>query len=337
MYKNVCIVGGGSLGHVIAGWMSHKGLNVSILTRRPNEWRNELLIHSSIGDFNAHLFRISSLPIDVIPGSEVVLLTVPGYANQYELELIKPFLADNTYVGGVFCSSGFFFEALKILPDNIKLWGFQRVPFISRTVNYGKEANLLGFKQNLNIAVERASKNEKESFRSWVEKIFDTKTILQSSYLEVSVSNSNPLLHTSRLYTLFSKWDNEKRINENILFYEDWDEESADLLIKMDEELFQLIKHLPVNKNFLSPILDYYESNDAISLKNKLSSIESFKGIKAPMKHDDKGWYPDYDSRYFTEDFGYSLRFIWELARKYKVNTPYIDMVYDWGLSKTKS
>ncbi len=337
MFKNVCIVGGGSLGHVIAGWMSHKGLNVSILTRCPNEWEKNIIIHTPNGDLNAHLNRISSHPEDVIPDSEVVLLTVPGYANQNELELIKPYLSDNTYVGGVFCSSGFFFEALKIMPNNIKLWGFQRVPFISRIVSYGKEANLLGFKQSLNIAVERASNNEKDLFHNWVETIFETKTILQSNYLEVSISNSNPLLHTSRLYTLFSEWDNERRINDNILFYEDWDEDSADLLIKMDNELFQLIEHLPVNKTFLSPILDYYESQDAITLKNKLSSIESFKGIKAPMKHDDRGWYPDYGSRYFTEDFGYSLRFIWELARKFNLNTPYINIVYDWGLSKTKS
>lgn len=334
MFKNVCIVGGGSLGHVIAGWMSHRGLNVSILTRRPDEWGKNIIINTPNGDFNAHLNKISSDPRDVIPDSEVVLFTVPGYANQNELELIKPYLSDNTYVGGVFCSSGFFFEALKIIPNNIKLWGFQRVPFISRTVKYGKEANLLGFKQCLNIAVERTTNEEKESFRSWIQDIFETKTILNSNYLEVSITNSNPLLHTSRLYTLFSEWDNERRINDNILFYEDWDEESADLLIKMDKELFQLIEHLPVNKTFLSPILDYYESHDAISLKNKLSSIESFKGIKAPMKHDDRGWYPDFNSRYFTEDFGYSLRFIWQLAKEYSIDTPYIDMVYKWGQNK---
>lgn len=160
---------------------------------------------------------------------------------------------------------------------------------------------------------------------------------MQSNYLEVSITNSNPILHTSRLYTLFAEWDKEKRIDDNILFYEDWDEDSADLLIKMDEELFRIIDHLPVNKDFIPSILDYYECHDALSLKNRLSSIESFKGIKSPMKQDYKGWYPDYSSRYFTEDFGYSLRFIWELAKKYSVDTPYINMVYEWGLNKIKA
>ena len=32
VFNNVCICGGGSLGHVVAGWL---GGNVSILTRSP--------------------------------------------------------------------------------------------------------------------------------------------------------------------------------------------------------------------------------------------------------------------------------------------------------------
>lgn len=47
-------------------------------------------------------------------------------------------------------------------------------------------------------------------------------------------------------------------------------------------------------------------THDATSLKNKLASITGFKGITSPMKKDEKGWYPDFLSRYFTEDFGYS-------------------------------
>ena len=52
------------------------------------------------------------------------------------------------------------------------------------------------------------------------------------------------------------------------------------------------------------------------------------------MKEDDRGWYPDFGSRYFTEDFGYSLKYIWELGKKYNVSTPKIDQVYTWGKAK---
>lgn len=37
---------------------------------------------------------------------------------------------------------------------------------------------------------------------------------------------------------------------------------------------------------------------------------------------------------YFTEDFPFGLRFIVDLARKHGVETPKIDIVYEWGMSK---
>lgn len=331
--QTVVIVGGGSLGHVIAGWISSQGYNVSILTRRPTNWNDDIIINSPIGTFNGHLQTVSDTPSEVIPNADIILLTVPGYANKSELNAIVPYLKDGTYLGAVFCSSGFFFEALKTVPDNIKLWGFQRVPFISRVVKYGYEANLLSFKSQLDIAVERASEIEKEGFRNWIETTFQTPTRLHNNYLEVSITNSNPILHTARLYTMFHDWTDDIRFDHNILFYEEWTVEAADLMIKMDAELFNVIKHLPVDRHYLVPLLEYYESIDAVSLRNKLASIQGFKGILSPMKKDDKGWFPDFNSRYFTEDFGYSLRYIWELSKKYNVSTPNIDKVYQWGIS----
>lgn len=332
--KNVCIVGGGSLGHVIAGWLSNKGLSVNILTRRPNDWGRNLKIRTPEGCFTASLNKVSSEPQIVIPQADVVLLTVPGYANKAELLAIKPYLKTDAYVGGVFCSSGFFFEALRILPEYTKLWGFQRVPFISRTTDYGKEANLLGYRPEFNIAIEHAPESEKEEFRKWVEDKFGSKTLLKRNYLEVSITNSNPILHTARLYTMFADWDINSRVDHNILFYEEWTIEAAELLIKMDQELFHILEHLPVTPGYLIPLLEYYESADATSLKNKLSSISGLKGISSPMVEDINGWYPDFTNRYFTEDFGFSLRYIWELGKKYNVATPNIDKVYEWGKSK---
>lgn len=337
MFSDICIVGGGSLGHVIAGWLAAKGMDVSILTRKPEAWNNELTINCPDSKLNAHIKKISSCPEDVIPKSGVVLLTVPGYANRQEILNIKPFLSESTFVGGVFCSSGFFFEALDVLPDDIPLWGFQRVPFISRVQEYGHSANLLSYRPEMNIAVEHTSPDKKEAFRKWVENAFGTPTRLMKNYLEVSITNSNPILHTSRLYTMFANWPADKRVENNILFYEEWTTEAADLMIKMDRELFAIIEKLPVTPGFIQPALEYYESHDAESLKNKLASIKGFKGILSPMKEDAGGWSPDYSSRYFTEDFGFSLKYIWQLGKKLNIDTPYIDKVYNWGASKLQN
>ena len=119
-----------------------------------------------------------------------------------------------------------------------------------------------------------------------------------------------------------------------ILFYEEWTKEAAQLLIDMDEEFFRLLDVLPVSKDYLPRILDYYESHDAESLARKLSSIQGFKGITSPMVECEDGWKADFSSRYFTEDFPYGLHCIWKLAHKHGISTPNIDKVYEWGIAK---
>ena len=66
----------------------------------------------------------------------------------------------------------------------------------------------------------------------------------------------------------------------------------------------------------------------------QLSSIQGFKGIITPMVKVCEGYVPDYNSRYFTEDFPYGIRYIWKLAHDNDVSCPNIDMVYKWGMSK---
>ena len=336
MMRGICICGGGSLGHVVAGYLAAtKPVNVNVLTQRPERWSREIVVDTPDGRvLHGGLNVVSSDPAEALSGVDVVLLCLPGFAIRDELIKIRPYLNKDTYVGSVFSSTGFFFEAMKILGDDVPLWGFQRVPFIARTEEYGHSAHLLGYKSAHNIAVERC--NDKEGFRALIESLFDAPVTLLSNYYEASLTNSNPLLHTSRLYTMFGG-ENEGRVFPRmILFYEEWTVEAAQLLIDMDEEFFTILRYLPVSEGYLPRILDYYESHDAESLARKLSSIQGFKGITSPMTETAEGWVPDFASRYFTEDFPYGLRYIWELAHQLNIDVPYIDKVYNWGVSKLR-
>lgn len=247
---------------------------------------------------------------------------------------MKPHLAPHTFMGSVFSSTGFFFEAMDVLAENQPLWGFQRVPFISRVKEYGKSAHLLGYKNAYHIAIEKVSDEEKCRFSSVVREWFERHVVLLKNYYEASLTNSNPLLHTSRLYTVFGGKNEGKAYPRMQLFYEECTEEAADLYIKMDEEFFRLLKVLPVSEDYLPTALDYYESHDAKSLTEKLSSIQGFKGVTSPMVETKDGWVADYASRYFTEDFPYGLKYIWQLAHEKGFSCPNIDMVYEWGMSK---
>lgn len=334
--KTITICGGGSLGHVVAGWLSAQNhASVNILTNRPEKWNHEILLDTPDGkNLKGHIAIISSSPADVIPQADVILLCLPGFLIKTELEKIKPCLSKNTYVGSVFSSTGFFFEALNVLNERQPLWGFQRVPFISRVGEYGKSAHLLGYKSAHNIAVENVSDQEKSDFSAMLEEWLEAPVNLLKNYYEASLTNSNPLLHTSRLYTMFGGENEDRVYPRMIFFYEEWTEAAAELYIKMDAEFFQLLKILPVSEDFLPTALSYYESHDAESLSKKLSSIQGFKGITSPMKEIEGGWIADFESRYFTEDFPYGLKYIWQLAHEKGISCPNIDKVYEWGMSK---
>lgn len=329
--KTVCICGGGSLGHVIAGYLSAtKDVTVNILTQRPQLWKHELSISTPEGEtLTGTLNVVSSNPKEALHEVSIVLLCLPGYAIKSELLKIKPYVNAYTYVGSVFSSTGFFFEALELLDENVPLWGFQRVPFIARTNQYGESAHLLGYKSNHNIAIERSA--NKEEFRNTIETLFGAPVRLLNNYFEASFTNSNPILHPSRLYTLFKDWDKDVYYDHQFLFYEEWTNESSELLIALDKELFSVLSVLPVSPDFLMPILPYYESTDAESLTRKIRSISGFKGIKTPMTHDERGWQPDLTSRYFQEDFIYGLRYIYQEAHRLGVSVPETDKVYGWG------
>ena len=152
--KKVCICGGGNLGHVVTGFLAANGdCDVSLLTRHPERWQQQLEITTPDGEvMKGQVKTISSNPNDVISHADIVLLCLPGFSISEVLKQIAPVIKTSTVVGSIVSSTGFFFEAFKILPANTPLFGFQRVPFISRLKEYGHSADLLGYKPNLNIA-----------------------------------------------------------------------------------------------------------------------------------------------------------------------------------------
>ena len=114
--KRVCICGGGSLGHVVAGWLSAKGkAKVDVLTS--HLWHDVIHVSSDQGEISGRLDRVDSEPARLIPDADVVILCYPGFMIGRTLESICPYLKPDAYVGSIFSSTGFFFE-VHPEPDN---------------------------------------------------------------------------------------------------------------------------------------------------------------------------------------------------------------------------
>lgn len=139
------------------------------------------------------------------------------------------------------------------------------------------------------------------------------------------------MLHPARLYSLFHTWSRGKTYHEIPGFYNSWDEESSELLIACDNEFQQILKALPVRIEPIPTLLEYYDSYDARSLTRKIRSIIAFKHIPAPMEKTEKGFLPDFKSRYFTEDFPFGLLIIKSIAEVLNICTPNIDKILLWG------
>ena len=322
--KTICICGGGALGLVVASVLSHtREVAVRVLTAHPQQWSKSIEAIDTAGKiYQGELERVSDRAVDVIPQSDIVLLCLPGFLIEKSLRQIAPFVT-NQAIGSIVSSTGFFFQAHRIFASSVSLFGFQRVPYIARVREYGHSADLLGYKQQLYMATENLPRDYEAMWAEWLQ----TPIAHLSNYLEASLSNSNPLLHPARLYGMWHDWKGET-CNDQTLFYAQWDELSSEVYIAMDEEFQRLCMTVGV---VIPSVLEYYESTDAVSLTRKLRSIAAFQTIKAPMKQTEKGFVPDFESRYFTEDFPYGLQIVKDLAQTHQIETPVIDRVLLWG------
>lgn len=151
--KTVCICGGGNLGHVIAATLaSSQNYIVNILTNRPQSWRQELTVELPDGTRQkGKINMISNCPADVVSKADIVLLCLPGFLIRQTIGSILPYLQQGAALGSVVSSTGFFFEAMEKVPSSVCLFGFQRVPYIARTIKYGHSATILGYKQLLKV------------------------------------------------------------------------------------------------------------------------------------------------------------------------------------------
>ena len=171
-----------------------------------------------------------------------------------------------------------------------------------------------------------------------MESIFDIRCTPLPDYLNLTLTPSNPILHTTRLRTLYKDYRPGVVYSTIPLFYQDWDDESSRLLIACDTEVQQLCKALKqFDLSGVKSLKVHYESDTAEKLTKKISSIPAFQGLPSPQIPVGNGWLPDFSSRYFTADFSYGLAILVQIAHMASVPVPNMDETLQWYLSLTGS
>ena len=328
----ICILGGGNIGTLLIGDLGKKEeYSVKLLTSRPNDWSDCVQVYDRAGSLkhNGYIEFVSNNPEDVLTDADIIISTLPSHVFPKTIRSIKPFIKDGSWIGVMPGGGGSEFYCEELIRRGCVLFGFQRVHGIARIREYGKSVYDLGRKEKLFIAAIPTEKTLEVC--QVVTDMLDIQCIPLPNYLTITLTPSNPILHTTRLYTLFKDYKEGSYWDKIIPFYAEWDDKSSEVLFACDKELQAFCTMMTeLDLSNVRSLSEHYESKSPKELTAKISSIEAFKNINTPMKKTSKGYIPDFKSRYFQEDFPYGLCIIKAFCEIAGLNTPTIDEILMW-------
>lgn len=311
------------------------GNEVRMLVSDPEIWNQRIDVYDQFDKVvcSGVLAMVTSDDADAITGADVVLVTYPTFLLGDAARRMLPCISKGQMIGVIPGNDAEFFFSEHVRRGAV-LFGLQRVHCVARTRERGKSVFRLGnHRKLLHVAALPASKTADAA--GIVESLLRIPTAKLPSYLVETLTPSNPILHTTRIRTMFDGWELGKTYNHNILFYEEWDMASSERLLAADDELQRVCRalenELGCDLSGVRSLKLHYESPDAASMTKKISSIPAFKGLTSPMKEMAPGlWAPDFSSRYFHADFAFGLKAIKDIAALANVRVPVIDDAYGW-------
>jgi opine dehydrogenase len=289
------IIGAGNCGLSVMAMLQHNNSqnDVVLITSRAKTFPENFIVnHHSLGEFKTQAPEnvTSEYTADIINNADIILICAPLNSHDSILENIsKVFVHKNQIISSICGCGGFDTKVKKYLGENIPLFAFQRVPYISRAS--GSVINVLG---DAHGGCKIGHKNVDNPYLLCFLLARDLKMQVRelTQFTAVTLGTSNPILHLSRIVT-----------NQNIheQFYSDWTDAASKITIACSDEVAEIAAKIGlVKSDNCGRILQHYDAHDRKSLTRKIQSIEAYKGIFFPLN--DEKTNIDSNSRYLTED-----------------------------------
>lgn len=313
---NITIVGAGNIGTQFAVHCAEKYNNVIVYGSQPKKVSNDLFVVDENGNV-IHTGKIDCATDNeekAFQNAELIFVTMPAFCMKDIAEKIYPFANKNMKICIVPGTGGGECSFKKCVEKGATVFGLQRVPSVARLKEYGKTVCATGYREELFVAA--IPKSETENCCKIIGDIFDgMKCSPMPAYLNLTLTPSNPILHTTRLRVLFKDYKPGKVYKSIPLFYEDWTDETSELIFKCDDEVQAICKALDMfDLSFVKSLRTHYESYTCEAFTNKIRGIKGFKGITSPSVSADGGLVPDMNSRYFTADFPFGLSILIQIS-----------------------
>lgn len=328
---NITIVGGGNIGTQFAVHCAYKGHAVTVYSSKPERFDKRLSCVDALGNeiYAGQLRCATADPECAFAAAQIIFVTVPadcmaGYAQQ-----IIPYIRPGVKIGLIPGTGGGECAFAPCLEKGAVIFGLQRVPAVARLVEYGKTVCSTGYRGQLHAAA--LPKSETAACCDLLESIFDIPCVPLPDYLNLTLTPSNPILHTTRLRTLYSDYVPGVVYKEIPLFYQHWNNESSALLLACDDEVQQLCEKLTAfDLSGVKSLKEHYESDTPEEMTDKISHIPAFQGLTSPQTPVVGGVIPDLNSRYFTADFSYGLAILVQVADMVGLPVPNMEQTLQW-------
>lgn len=330
----ICIIGSGHIGTTLACYFKHYNsrAHVSLYTRHPERFTGTIKcndIEKKIS-YIEHIDCVSNDPYKVGKDADIVFIALPHFAVEKAFQDIAPYVSQKAFIGVLPGGGGCEFFFNKYFDRDKTLFGFQRVPFTAKLVDYGKETNLKSWKPYSVVGTQRSDRIDTTC--EIIEKC-GLKTKPANNYLSIALTPTNPILHTSRTYDIFRNYDRDHVFDDRFKYYVGWTDHASETMLTMDEELHTLLNNISeIDTSIILPLTEHYEAPTIKAMTEKINSIQTFQSVYAPLVQVDNGngFVADTTSRMFTEDFPWGLAIFRSYFEIIGIKAHMMDIVLSW-------
>ena len=328
----VCVVGGGHIGTTLVCYVKHchPSYRVSLYTRRPALFGDYLKCNDIEQGISYAICPdvVSSDPKLAAKDADIVFIALPHFAVENAFRSIAPYVSANAFIGVLPGGGGCEFFFREYFDSRKTLFGFQRVPFTAKLTEYGKETNLKSWKPY--SVVGTLQRDRIDAACELIERC-GLKTQKATNFLEVALTPTNPILHTSRTYEIFGQYERDHLFSQKSKFYVGWTDQASETLFSMDDELHTLLDAMSgISTAAIRRLSEHYESPTVPLMTAKINSIATFQTVYAPMKEYNGMYVADTESRMFAEDFPWGLLVIRSYFDYFDIPAPTMDKLLKW-------
>lgn len=350
----VAVCGGGNAAHTLVALLaSHQEVSVSVFLSFDDEarrWQEGVAVRGGIeAVWSGYSLiglpkHISSDPSQVIPGASLIFLALPAFAHEDVLRQIAPYLEPGAWLGAIPARSCFDLCVRDVLGDraaSLVIFGFQTLPWACRILRYGQAVTVLGNKTQVDLAVW--PKEQSDVLANDLGKLLDISIHPIANFLSLSLAGTGQIIHPGIMYGLFHGW-NGMPYAEAPLFYQGVDTFTAEVLESLSDEVQSLRKAIEqlfptLDLSAVRPLAEWLnrcyqkDIHDNSNLQAAMNSNRSYAGLRAPVSVIEKGYAPDFNSRYLSEDVPYGLLASLGIAHLLPepVATPRMVHVIEWA------